>query len=211
MPSKDKRDPAEIVAEFVRRASTVRNDVLVSIDPGATGAVAFWCYTFYCVVNIPCVITKRKKTRRTTKKEFKKTGNRSKTVNSNHREFDLAKICELFRLLKPIKPRVRVMLEKIPPTLGRGRAYAEMMLNRAYAMWPLFLHSKGYAVYQERPGIWKKEMGLLGKEKEDDRKAALKLFPDADILRKKDHDRADALLLVEYLRRTLAAKKKAKK
>lgn len=209
MPSKDRRPPPEIVGEFVRKAETVRNDVLVGIDPGSTGAIAFWCATFYCVVDIPVIITKARKTKRTTRKERRKTGKKTKVANCNLREFDLAGICGLFRLLKPVKHRVHVILEKIPPTLGRGRKYAEIMLNRAYAMWPLFLHSKGYAsVTQERPGVWKAEFGLLGQDKEADRKLARKLFPKADILRIKDHDRSDALLLAEFLRRRRAAGRK---
>ncbi len=208
MPNKDKRTPLAIVEAFAQKASTIREPVLVGIDPGSTGAIAFKCGPFYCVITIPVIITKMKKTRRSTRKQFKKTGKRTRTVNATNREFDYPAICAIFRTLKLMKARVVVMLERIPPTIGMpGRKYAEIMLNRAYMMWPLFLHSKGYEVFQERPGVWKEAMKLLGKEKEDSRKKALLLFPKADILRKMDHDRAEALLLVEYLRRLLAKRK----
>lgn len=208
MPAKDRRPAAEIVAEFARKAEAVTNDVLIGIDPGTKGAIAFKCRKVYCVVDIPRTETKRKKARRTTYRERKATGRKSKTVLATDREPDLAAIVALFKLFNPVRARVKVILEKIPPTIGkRGRKYAEIMLNRAYAMWPLFLTQKGYALYQERPGVWKEAFGLLGADKDVSRKKAAALYPGADIARKMDHDRADALLLVEYLRRRLAEAK----
>jgi crossover junction endodeoxyribonuclease RuvC len=50
--------------------------------------------------------------------------------------------------------------------------------------------------------VWKRSMGL------DSSKARL-LFPTADLDRKKDHNRAEALLLAEYSRRTFNAGKVA--
>lgn len=54
-----------------------------------------------------------------------------------------------------------------------------------------------------QPAVWKKVMGL-GSSKDLSRSRALELFPTmADKLaRKKDHDRAEALLLAEWGRRT---------
>jgi hypothetical protein len=166
MPAQDKRDPLKIVTEFVQKAEKCQNDVLVGIDPGQTGAIAFWCWKHYCVIDIPVTVTKVRKTKKNSYKQRKKTGRKTRVANCEVREFDLTKICELFKLLKPVKQRVHVILEKIPVTVGkRGRKYAEIMINRAYAMWPLFLHAKGYKVSQEKPAVWKEAFGLLGMEK----------------------------------------------
>ncbi len=53
-----------------------------------------------------------------------------------------------------------------------------------------------------RPAIWKRAMNVSA-DKDEARSAALRLFPDgADSLaRKKDHGRAEAMLLAEYGRR----------
>jgi len=48
-----------------------------------------------------------------------------------------------------------------------------------------------------RPQIWKKAFGL-GKDKEASRLKAMQLYPGADLRRKKDHGRAEALLLAFY-------------
>jgi crossover junction endodeoxyribonuclease RuvC len=55
------------------------------------------------------------------------------------------------------------------------------------------------------PAVWKKALGLTSASKDASRGRALELFPSlADQLaRKKDHDRAEAVLLAEYGRRHL--------
>ncbi|NJM47942.1 MAG: hypothetical protein HC860_18685 [Alkalinema sp. RU_4_3] len=53
------------------------------------------------------------------------------------------------------------------------------------------------------PPVWKRAYRLVGCEKDESRSRALELFPTCvdSLKRKKDHGRADALLLAEYLRR----------
>jgi len=50
------------------------------------------------------------------------------------------------------------------------------------------------------PRVWKKAMGLTS-EKQDSLEMARKLWPNAPLSRKKDNNRAEALLLAEYIRR----------
>lgn len=226
MPAKDRRTAHQILEAFVQKARTVTNDVLVGIDPGSTGAIGFKCAKFACVVDIPMIETKREKRRKCTKKDRAKAAkanqpvNKWKTIVGVDRTPDFAGIVALFKLLKPVKGRVHVILEQVPLTLGKGRAYAEMILNRLYGMWPLFLTAKGYrGFHQEEPRVWKAALGLPAFKGVPSKKAsplkkkaslvlARKLYPGADIARTMDHDRAEALLLVEYLRRKLEKKKK---
>lgn len=51
--------------------------------------------------------------------------------------------------------------------------------------------------YLVSPSEWKKSM-KLGKDKELCRAAAIRLFPDAPLTRKKDHNRAESLLIAHY-------------
>jgi crossover junction endodeoxyribonuclease RuvC len=48
-----------------------------------------------------------------------------------------------------------------------------------------------------RPVVWKKTFSL-GKDKEASRLRAMQLFPGADLRQKKNHGRAEALLLALY-------------
>ena len=54
-----------------------------------------------------------------------------------------------------------------------------------------------------KPAQWKRDMSL-SKEKELSLDLARKLFPEAPLSRKKDHNLAEALLLAEWLRRAKA-------
>jgi crossover junction endodeoxyribonuclease RuvC len=157
----------------------------VAVDPGASGAIAFLCGNFYTVVDIPTLKVSR--------------GKGKKTV------FDLPGIVKLFRYKFFIKDRSRVhsIVEVPPPSMGpKSSPYAQFRIGCAYAMWPLFLMSKGYSIEEVSPQKWKKVMGLSGKSKETSRAKAQGMFPKASLSRKKDHDRAEALLLATYLRRT---------
>ena len=51
------------------------------------------------------------------------------------------------------------------------------------------------------PQRWKRAMGVT-QEKDSSLKLARELWPNAPLTRKKDHGRAEALLIAEYLRRT---------
>lgn len=198
------------MTEFARKASLVRNDVLVAIDPGTTGAIAFKCRDFYAVVDIPTVVTRRQKTRKTTKRDRagKWAGRKWKTIVGEDRAPDHAGIIALFRLLAPLKDRVHTILEDVPVTVGRGRKFADIMLGRAYAMWPLFLKSKRYAGYHEqKPYLWKGEFAL-GADKKASLRMARTMYPAADLPLAAHHNRAEALLILEYLRRKLAGKLK---
>lgn len=201
---KIKHDQKAIVTKFVADATKVKNDILIGIDPGNSGAIAFRCARFYAVIDIPQIITKVKKSRKTTYKQRQATGAKTRTVLSTVSEPDHGTICAVFNLLRPLRKRITVVLEKIPISIGPGRKYADILINRAYAMWPLFLYSRGLSTLEVRPGIWMGEMKLLNRDKEDSRRMALRMFPHADAKRKKDHNRAEALLLTEYLRRFLA-------
>jgi Holliday junction resolvasome RuvABC endonuclease subunit len=70
-------------------------------------------------------------------------------------------------------------------------------------MWGLFFAEKEWPCETYHPGSWKKLMGL-SKDKEQVRAKAQQMFPTAELDRKKDHNRAEALLLAEMHRRKLA-------
>lgn len=191
-----------IVGDFLHKCTQMPGEaVILGIDPGTTGAIALVCGKQCVVVDIPVTVVESSRTKKTTEKEFAATGKKTKKVMTS--QFDLAGISELFRLIRVVKDRLTVGLEHPSTSLGPGRHHAELMLSRAYAMWPLFLHYNGYQVEEVRPSVWKGAMGLLEKKKEHSRLKALSLFPKADIKRKMDHDRAEAILLCVYIQRKL--------
>lgn len=59
-------------------------------------------------------------------------------------------------------------------------------------------------IVRPTPQVWKRAFGLIGAEKDASRGAAIERFPDAPLSRKRDHGRADALLLAQWAYRTEA-------
>ncbi len=190
--------PVETVISFVN--ATVGLPTVVGIDPGNGGAIGFRAGGEYAVVDIPVVVTEVKKTRKTTKKEKAAGAGKTKGIIGKRISFDYAGICELFSALTADGRELRVVLEQVPISMGRG-AYADVLINRAYMLWPLYLHSLGCEVTEVPPGDWKEIMGLIGADKEKSRKAAVAMFPDAPLHLVQHHNRAEALLLTEYDRR----------
>ncbi len=70
-----------------------------------------------------------------------------------------------------------------------GRSFGNLEMALAYAMIP--------TVYVPATS-WKKRAGLRGKEKDTARALAQQLFPTADLARKKDIGRAEALLIAYF-------------
>jgi hypothetical protein len=64
-------------------------------------------------------------------------------------------------------------------------------------VWLGMLGALGITHTRIRPHVWKRTLGLTS-DKERARLRAMQLFPTADLRRKKDHGRAEALLLGYY-------------
>lgn len=186
----EQKAPEDVVREFAERAHP-GDTIYVSIDPGADGAIGFLCRQDFAVVDIPTVTVRR-------------AGKTKKGNPKTTEAFDLPGIVRIFRQLNPARERVRVCLEKAQVMVkGKGSSlvYTAFRVGVGYGMWPLFLALKGYSVEEATPSVWKKAMGLAGKDKGDSLHMARGLWPQAPLARKQDHNRAEALLLGEYYRR----------
>jgi hypothetical protein len=222
--AKEKVDPCDVVRDFFSLCMLISDDfpIYVGIDPGTNGAIGFVCQRVHAAIDIPNMVLEVKKTKRADnikagitrikdpikraeKQALFDAGKIAKSGKGTVTKFDYPKIGEIFRYIRGHKSRVIVVLEAIPPSLGPGRRAAEIALNRAYAMWPLFLDYNGYRVEDVAPSIWKPKMGL-NKDKNKSLLKARGMFPNAELSLAKHHDRAEALLLCEYMRRVHAGK-----
>lgn len=178
----NKEEPSKALDTFLSKLKP-NPFVAVGIDPGVTGAIGFVSGTQAMSISIPTLKVK--------------TGNKNRSV------FDYGSITEMFNTLRFYQKsnpfEVIVGLEQIPLSLGPGRKTAEILLNRAYAIWPLFLHSRKLRVQEVRPQVWKKYFSLLKKDKSASRMKAQQLFPKVNLNLKKDVDRSEALLIAEYI------------
>jgi hypothetical protein len=208
--AKDDPPALEVVTEFVRKADTLDETVYLGIDPGADGAIGLLCGRLYAVVDIPTFLVGRTRSKKLSAEETARTGKKTKTSKGTKTLFDHQGILELFRAMRPIKDRICVCLEEAQVQVkGKGcNAYSGYRVGVGYAIWPLYLASRGWPVEEVTPGVWKQRMGLQGvkgepsaQAKERSRRKALGMFPKASLKLKQDHNRAEAMLLAEYLRR----------
>lgn len=188
-------------------------DVYVGIDPGVSGAIAFVCGPDYLVIDMPVYTVSRTRSVKIPKKAMTPGGPKTKTVKGETSLYDFDKIVEVFKALRPVRRRVHACVEIAKPMVnnpawkGKGRFKGSANIRTAYlvgvgfGMWPLFLAQKGYPREEVEPAVWKKALGLTGKDKDASLKKAKAWFPKAALTAKKHHGRAEALLLAEYYRR----------
>jgi len=106
-------------------------------------------------------------------------------------------------LLRPYGgQQCHVYIEESQPMPGQGTR-SMFTIGFGYGLWIGLLTTLALPYTPIRPGIWKRTLGL-GKDKEAARVRAMQLYPGADLRRKRDHGRAEALLLVSYGLRALA-------
>lgn len=176
--------------KFVEKIAVSSDLVFVGIDPGAEGAIGFLCGNHVHYEDIPTYKTER---------AGKKSDGSAKTKTL----FDHGAIVELFKEITPYRNQVRICVEEAQVQIkGKGaNAYTAFRVGVGFGMWPLFLTACGFSLEVVAPRPWKMAMGLAGKDKEYSRMKAASMFPTVKLTRKADHNRAEALLLAEYLRR----------
>lgn len=149
----------------------------ISVDPGVNGAIAVldpWgkCQVVY---DMPTYFTGTKK----------------------QREVDGV---ELKRMLTKYNTD-EIVLEKVHSMPQQGVA-STFNFGINYGIVKGVIHAIGRDIILVTPQAWKKHFSLLKTEKDEARLLAIKLFPDAPLSRKKDVDRADALLMASWRRET---------
>lgn len=192
----------EQVARFLAatQAKGLPDTIYLGIDPGLRGALALLQKRRTLAFDMPVIHAVKSKSRKI--KNPQPGGPKTQTYKGSDDWFDDAAILRLFRLLRPFKDQVVVGLEKAQ-VMVRGKGETPLGAWRTgagWGMWPLFLKSKGFQVHSIVPNQWKKKAGLIGKDKEASRALALSLYPKAALARKRDSDRAEALLMAHFLR-----------
>lgn len=91
-----------------------------------------------------------------------------------------------------------LVVERVSAMPGQGVS-SMFKFGRAYGTILGVAAALGIETHLVTPAQWKKAYGLPGKDKEKARELAIRLYPKVDGLsRKKDHGRAEALLLARW-------------
>ena len=116
------------------------------------------------------------------------------TSRGTRQEYDVP---GLVALLAPYAgPQAHVVLEESQAMPGQGTR-SMFTIGVGFGVMLGVLAALALPYSRIRPAIWKRTLGLTS-DKEQARLRAQQLFPGADLRRKKDHGRAEALLLAWY-------------
>jgi crossover junction endodeoxyribonuclease RuvC len=149
---------------------------MVGIDPGQSGAVGILAPdgTLEGIYDTPTLTLR--------------------TSRGSRTEYDLPGMA---RLLAPYAGlQTHVLIEEAQAMPGQGTR-SMFMIGVGMGVWLGILGALGLAHTRIRPAVWKRRLGLTS-DKEQARLRAQQLFPAADLRRKRDHGRAEALLLAWY-------------
>src|SRR5437016_6522332 len=103
----------------------------------------------------------------------------------------------LVALLAPYAgPQTQAIIEEAQAMPGQGTR-SMFTIGLGMGVWLGILATLELAHTRVRPSVWKKALGLTS-DKEQARLRAMQLFPTADLRRKRDHGRAESLLLAYY-------------
>lgn len=150
--------------------------LVIGIDPGLTGAVAILDAngTLEALADTPTLVLK--------------------VQRGTRQAYDVPGMAELLRCYAG--QQCHVYIEESQPMPGQGTR-SMFTTGYGYGLWIGVLAALQLPYTPIRPGIWKRALAL-GKDKEASRLRAMQLYPGADLRRKKDHGRAEALLLASY-------------
>lgn len=166
----------------------VRSMILMSIDPGLSGAVCFFgSGTILELLDIPTL-----------------------PDGASNRQVDIMALCRRIDKHKPTHAIIENVqpMPSIPGANGIRRgmgAASSFRFGFAVGQARALVTCYGLEVRLVHPQSWKRWAGLKGPDKEQSRQKALVLMPSAArwLPLKKDHNKAEALILALYLTDTL--------
>ena len=151
--------------------------ITVGIDPGLTGAVAFLRNgEYYSLFDIPTTL---------------------KGSGSVKQEVEPGGLKRMFLERLEGREDVAIALERVSAMPGQGSS-SVFSFGDTYGCCRSVASLTGYPLHLVTPATWKKHFGL-GRDKEESRALASRLFPKAELHLKKHADRAEALLIARWL------------
>lgn len=142
--------------------------LIVAVDPGVNGAIAFVRGSDASVIDMPVF----------------KLGGRAK--------YDVRDIARNLRE-QDRRIGIQVLIEEAQVFTPGKLAIAGMA--RCVGIFEGICAAMGLPYELVSPTVWKRQVGLAGKDKDASRRLASQKFPSVDLSRKKDDGRAEALLL----------------
>ena len=154
--------------------------LVIGIDPGISGSICFFQDgEIKDVVEMPTMIEGKKN---------KKQVNGSQIFN------------EISEKIKNMdKKNIKVVIEHVTAMPGQG-VTSMFNFGQSFGVLKGICSAMQLSVYFVRPAKWKKYFNLINSEKDASRTRAIEIFPyySSNLSRKKDSNKADAILIASY-------------
>ena len=154
--------------------------LVIGIDPGISGSICFFQDgKIIDVVEMPIMIEGKKN---------KKQVNGSQIFNEIS-----------YRIKKIDKKDIKVVIEQVSAMPGQG-VTSMFNFGQSFGILKGICSAMQLPMYFVRPAKWKKYFNLINSEKDASRTRAIEIFPyfSSQLSRKKDSNKADAILLASF-------------
>ena len=154
--------------------------LIIGIDPGITGSICFFeDGKIIDVVEMPNMAEGKK----------------------NKRQVNGAQIYhEIYKRIKHLEKKdIKVVIEQVAAMPGQG-VTSMFNFGQSFGVLKGICAAMQISMYFVRPAKWKKYFNLKNSEKDASRTKAIEIFPhfSAQLSRKKDSNKADAILIASY-------------
>ena len=154
--------------------------LIIGIDPGISGSICFLeDGIIKDVLEMPTMVEGKKN---------KKQVNGSQIFNEIS-----------FRIKTYEKKNIKVVIEQVSAMPGQG-VTSMFNFGQSFGILKGICSAMHLPVYYVRPAKWKKYFNLINSEKDASRTRAIEIFPDfsAQLSKKKDNNKADAILIASF-------------
>ena len=158
--------------------------LIIGIDPGISGSICFLDNVkILDVIEMP-IMTDGKKNK--------------KQVNGSQVYNEITKRIKQFE-----KNQIRVVIEHVSAMPGQG-VTSMFNFGQSFGILKGICTAMQLPMYFVRPAKWKKYFNLLNSEKDASRTRAIEIFPyfSSQLSRKKDSNKADAILIASFYHET---------
>jgi crossover junction endodeoxyribonuclease RuvC len=158
--------------------------LIIGIDPGISGSICFLDNgKILDVIEMP-IMTDGKKNK--------------KQVNGSQVYNEITKRIKQFE-----KNQIRVVIEHVSAMPGQG-VTSMFNFGQSFGILKGICAAMQLPMYFVRPAKWKKYFNLLNSEKDASRTRAIEIFPyfSSQLSRKKDSNKADAILIASFYHET---------
>ena len=154
--------------------------LIIGIDPGISGSICFFEDGKIIDVVVMPTMTDGKKNK--------------KQVNGSQIYNEILK-----RIIKIEKQNVRVIIEQVSAMPGQG-VTSMFNFGQSFGILKGICSAMQLPMYFVRPAKWKKYFGLINSEKDASRTRAIEMFPyfSSQLSKKKDSNKADAILIASF-------------